>query len=101
MRLVALDLEISCGAKGKGGSTPLSIAAAAGQLEAVQARLRVLHKAQLLSDEEQHRVEDTVADCIVNMAMGAVATSAVIQLVRLSEWMADDRSFARQLQRKF
>ena len=73
----------------------------AAQLEAVQARVKQLHAAQLLSDDELHSVEDTVADCIMGMATGGMAASVVIQMVGLSEKMADDSAFARQLRRKF
>jgi hypothetical protein len=78
-----------------------ALSVSAAQLEAVQARVRTLHVAQLLSEEEQYKVEDTVADCIMCMATGSSATTVVIQMVRLSEQMADDSSFARQLRRKF
>jgi hypothetical protein len=74
------------------------------QLEALQARLQGLSAAKLLSDEALYSLEDCIADCIEVMpsALAAVdAVDKVVRMVKLSEKMGVDSSFARQLQRKF
>ena len=76
------------------------------QLTALQSRLETMHAAQLLTDDEVFALEDIVADFI---ALGLVtaemasahAAAKLLQLVRLSEGIASDGSFARQARRKF
>ena len=74
------------------------------QLEALQARLHVMHTAKLLTEEELGGLEDTIADCIEVRPTADVKDHAVDQTLRmvlLSERMQVDGSFARQLRRKF
>ena len=71
---------------------------------ALQLRFEALGEAKLLEDEELSAIEDKVAD-----AIGAAATEdgadhawvCVMQMVRLSEGIASEKTFARQLRRKF
>jgi hypothetical protein len=74
------------------------------QLEALQARLQVLHTSQQLTDETMCSLEDCLADCIELMP-DALATiepvEKVVRMIKLSERMCADCTFARQLQRKF
>eukprot|EP01043_Picozoa_sp_COSAG02_P062138 COSAG02_NODE_8500_length_2548_cov_3971.971825_2_plen_316_part_00 len=71
---------------------------------ALQLRFEALGEAKLLEDEELSVIEDKVAD-----AIGAAATEdgadgaweCVMQMVRLSEGIASEKTFARQLRRKF
>jgi hypothetical protein len=74
------------------------------QLEALQERLQSLHAAELLTDDTMHVAEDCIADCIELMPDAAATMDPVekaLTMVKLSEKMAADKSFARQLQRKF
>ena len=81
------------------------------QLAALEARLEALHAAQLISDDELFAVEDCVADFFEAKAMFEVVTMEVAnansavgkvhKLVVLSEGVARDPTFARQLRRKF
>ena len=88
------------------------------QLVALQARLEVLHAANLLADEEMFAIEDAIADFSdlrqsllpqtitveqVNAAPGNTFESAVklLRIVGASETFGSDASFARQLRRKF
>lgn len=74
------------------------------KVTALQLRLELLSDSQLLQDEELSAVEDTIAD-----AIGATTTEyeeastwdCVMQMVRLSEGIASEKMFARQLRRKF
>jgi hypothetical protein len=74
------------------------------QMEALQSCLQQMHAAQLLSEEAMYGLEDQIADCIE--VMGSAATTdrdvdKVVRMIALSEGMAADGSFARQLRRKF
>ena len=81
------------------------------QLAALEARLEALHAAQLISDDELFAAEDGVADFFEAKAMFEVVTMEVAnansavgkvhKLVVLSEGVARDPTFARQLRRKF
>ena len=81
------------------------------QLEALQMRLEALHAAQLISDDELFVLEDHVTDFFEAKAMFEVVTMEVAnansavgkvhKLVVLSEGVARDPTFARQLRRKF
>lgn len=74
------------------------------QLEALQARLHVLHTSQQLTDETMCSLEDCIADCIELMPDGLATTEPVekvARMIKLSERMGADGTFARQLQRKF
>ena len=81
-------------------------AVSAEQLEAVQARLQALHVAELLSDSELYAAEDAIVDCIevVAKAPRTQATEPAVDRARtaviLSERLAADEVFARQLRRK-
>ena len=74
------------------------------KVTALQLRFEALGEAKLLEDEELSVIEDKVAD-----AIGAAATEdgadgaweCVMQMVRLSEGIASEKTFARQLRRKF
>ena len=74
------------------------------KVTALQLRFEALGEAKLLEDDELSAIEDKVAD-----AIGAAATEdgtdgaweCVMQMVRLSEGIASDKTFARQLRRKF
>ena len=76
------------------------------QLEAVQSRLQALHTAELLTDAELHAAEDVIVDCIEVRAKTPGAPAAVqavdqaLTMVVLSERLASDAAFARQLRRK-
>ncbi len=74
------------------------------QLATLQARLQALQDAQLLTKDEVCTIEDAVADCIELMpatASTVPAVANVLKMVALSERIAADGSFARQLRRKF
>ena len=78
--------------------------ARANKVAALQLRIEALGEAKLLEDEELSAIEDKVAD-----AVGAAATEdgaygaweCVMHMVRLSEGIASEKTFARQLRRKF
>ena len=87
-------------------------AVSARQVEEVTARVEALHAAQLLSDEELFAVEDCIADFVEARAAYDVVTAEIVhanaavmgklhKLVALSEGLAHDSMFARQLKRKF
>eukprot|EP01046_Picozoa_sp_COSAG06_P026232 COSAG06_NODE_2248_length_7242_cov_2.199356_4_plen_143_part_00 len=81
------------------------------QLAVLQTRLQSMHGAQLLKDEELFAVEDVVSDFIeIRMQVGIVTqeiasanpvAGAMKHLVGLSEALASDAAFGRQLRRKF
>lgn len=66
------------------------------QLLALQTRLEVMHEAKLLDGPELHAIEDIIAD-----AAGVANDKTVCALIRLSGQMATNKSFARQIKRKF
>eukprot|EP01043_Picozoa_sp_COSAG02_P081174 COSAG02_NODE_19686_length_869_cov_1.642857_2_plen_122_part_00 len=74
------------------------------KVAAFQARLEILYSAKLLEDDELCAIEDKVAD-----AIGAAHTDdgddgawmCVMQMVQLSEGIASEKMFSRQLRRKF
>ena len=74
------------------------------QLGALQLRLEALHEASLLTDEELNSLEDEVVDCI-ELLPTAFATDRgidnVIKMILVSEKVANDKTLARQLKRKF
>ena len=69
-------------------------------------RLQALHTAELLTDAEMHAAEDVIVDCIEVRAKTPGAPAAVqavdqaLTMVVLSERLAGDAAFARQLRRK-
>jgi predicted phage tail protein len=74
------------------------------QLEAFQERLQSLLTAKLLTQDELAAVEDIVADCIEVCPTASVEAECVdttLRMLRLSEKMKVDGSFARQLRRKY
>ena len=94
-------------------------AVSAEQLASLQERLEQLHAAKLLADDELFVVEDLCADYMelqASVPNGGSLTQDMIytavghshsaaaklhKLVRLSDGMASDAAFARQLKRKF
>ena len=88
-------------------------------LAALQARMEALHAAQLLADDELYVLEDLLADFVELQAAvpeGEVLTKDAIysavghscapavklhKIALLSDKMAPDAAFARQLRRKF
>jgi hypothetical protein len=80
------------------------------QTTALQVRLKTLHDAELLSDDECCVVEDAIADWLGLQASMGVLTREVahahesvgklLVAVALCENMADDRIFSRQVRRK-
>ena len=86
-------------------------AVSAEQIGALTARLETLHAARLLSDDELFAAEDCVADFLEVKGSVGVVTMDVVhanraagkahKLVVLSEGVAKDAMFARQLRRKF
>ena len=74
------------------------------KVTALQLRLEVLSDSKLLEDEELAVIEDKVADAIGVASVDDGAESAwdcVVQMIRLSEGIASEKMFARQLRRKF
>jgi len=76
------------------------------QLEALQSRLVALNEAKLLTDEESDTAEDITIDCLELLAKAPMTTlenpavDKVRTMIVLSEKVAADRAFARQLRRK-
>ena len=76
------------------------------QLEALQSRLVALHEAKLLTDEESDTAEDITIDCLELLGKAPMTTlenpavDKVRTMIVLSEKVAADRAFARQLRRK-
>ena len=86
------------------------------QLAALQARLESMHGAKLISDDELARIEDAISEFIVegetarsgasgeraNGGPGPIGGGGgeVSKLMMLSERMAGDAAFARQLRRR-
>ena len=76
------------------------------ELVALQSRLVALHEAKLLTDEESDTAEDITIDCLELLAKAPMTTlehptvDKVRTMLVLSEKVAADRAFARQLQRK-
>ena len=68
-------------------------------LHALQRRLESLHSAGLLSDEELHAIQDTIADGTTDGEQQQA--DDVAALVSLSATMSAHDAFARQLRRKF
>ncbi len=60
----------------------------------LQTRLEALHSAKLLDDEEVYTIEDIIAD-------SETGDIRVSQLIALSDRMKSDKTFARQLRRKY
>ena len=81
------------------------------QVDALMARLEVLHSAKLLSDDELFALEDMITDFAeARAALGAVtmevvhtnhAAGKVHKLLSVSEAVPRDTMLARQLRRKF
>ena len=82
------------------------------QIAAVLARVQAAHATQLLSDDELSSLEDVLADLIAEKAgcngevvtMHDVLTNAMLgkahKLIALSQGLAKDETFVRQLRRK-
>eukprot|EP01050_Picozoa_sp_SAG11_P016782 SAG11_NODE_2332_length_3506_cov_2.301732_1_plen_283_part_00 len=81
------------------------------RLASLQARLEALHAAKLLGDDELYALEDMMADYLeLKATMGIVtgemvntsaSTSKLLKVVGLSEGVAADGAFARQVRRKY
>ena len=74
------------------------------QLQALQLRLESLLEAQLLTDVEVESLEDTVVDCIEVLPTGFASdrgVDKVVKMILVSEKLANDKTLARQLRRKF
>lgn len=74
------------------------------QLEEVQSRLETLHEARLLTDEELESLEDMVVDCIEVLPQALVTergVEKVIKMILITQKVANDKTLARQLRRKF
>ena len=71
------------------------------QLSALQGRLEALLEAQLLTEDEVGSLENIVADGVVEVGRASLVGTQVLQMALLSEVIAADRAFARQLRRKF
>eukprot|EP01048_Picozoa_sp_COSAG05_P015867 COSAG05_NODE_1967_length_3771_cov_3.260076_1_plen_352_part_00 len=88
-------------------STLLRPVVSAEQIATLQARVEAMHAAQLLTEEELFALEDICVDYIAlglvtsNMVEENAVASNLVQLVRVSEGVAADSSFARQARRKF
>ena len=80
-------------------------------LVCLEQRLEELHATELLSDPELYLLEDMIADFLEVKASVKVVTAEVVRadrsaeklhrLIVLSEGMAANASFARQVRRKF
>ena len=73
----------------------------ANQIASLQARLEALYDAKLLQDDEMHIIEDKVADAIGAAGTDDIARECAKKMVKLSDGIASDKMFARQLRRKF
>ena len=71
------------------------------KVTALQLRLEVLSDSKLLEDEELAAIEDKVADALGVDDGTESAWDCVMQMIRLSEGIASEKMFARQLRRKF
>ena len=71
------------------------------QLEALQDRLQEMNAAGVLADDDLFPCEDIIADSAEVMATGGAAPDPLVRMVALSERLAADGPFARQLRRKF
>ena len=70
-------------------------------LEFYAVRLEALLEAQLLTEDEVGSLENIVADGVVEVGRASLVGTQVLQMALLSEVIAADRAFARQLRRKF
>ena len=79
----------------------LATAAVDSKVAALQLRVEALHVTQLLADEELYSLEDIIADGCEGANEGEGADDRVANMIALSERMASDGAFSRQLRRKF
>ena len=72
---------------------------------ALQVRLEALYDAKLLNDDELSAIEDKVADALGAADVGDggddSAWECTRQMLKLSDGIASEKMFARQLRRKF
>ena len=72
---------------------------------ALQLRMQTLHASKLLTDDELYSLEDTIVDSIEVASGSGTAVSAdgspLLKMVAISQKVADEAMFARQLRRKF
>lgn len=73
------------------------------QIIALQLRLEVLREAKLLGDDEVSALEDKVADVVgvADIEKGDSSWDCLMQMIKLSEGITSEKTFARQLRRKF
>ena len=75
------------------------------KVAALQVRLEALYDAKLLNDDELSAVEDKVADALGAADVGYggddSAWECTRQMLKLSDGIASEKMFARQLRRKF
>ena len=87
------------------------------QLATLQARLESMHTAKLLSDGDMYAVEDLISDFLeAEIVMGKITAATVSmfgaaasemlggklhKMIGVSEGLASDAAFARQVRRKF
>ena len=83
------------------------------RLASLQARLEALHVAKLLGDDELYALEDMMADYLElkasmgthvvtsEMVYASASASKLLKVVGLSEGVAADGAFARQVRRKY
>ena len=69
-------------------------------------RLQALNDAKLISDEECCALEDAIVDCIEVMGVKTSmedlpVVQEVLKMIWISEKVKHDRTFARQLRRKY
>ena len=76
-----------------------------GKVAALQVRLEALYDAKLLNDDELSAIEDKVADALGAADVGDggddSAWECTRQMLKLSDGIASEKMFARQLRRKF
>lgn len=71
------------------------------QLLALQDRLQQMNASGVIADEDMYACEDVIADACEGMATGGAAPDQLVRMVALSERLAADGPFSRQLRRKF
>ena len=71
------------------------------KVASLQVRLEALCDAKLLEDDELSTIEDQLADAIGAAETEDSTWEGVMQMIKLSEGIASEKMFARQLRRKF
>ena len=119
-RCVALDeklerLVAQVAPASHGTSTVAQDAVSGHALGALQVRVHALYDSELLTEQEMHAVDDTIAECIEAMAMAAMvegegprmssaiahpAVVRVVKLIALEARIKVDAALARQFRRR-